>query len=67
MLAGDLVRVREKYSKYTPRHTGIVTVVDEKFYKNGSNSVDRLHVLWDNGTNSTEPEQYVELISGVET
>lgn len=67
MLAGDLVRVREKYSKYTPRHTGIVIVVDEKFYKNGSNSVDRLHVLWDNGTNSTEPEQYVELISGVET
>ena len=68
MLVGDLVRVKEKYSKYTPRHTGIIISIDEKFYKhpeNLSKRTDRVHVLWDDGTNSTEPEQYVEIISGV--
>ena len=65
MLVGDLVRVQEKYSKYTPRHNGIIIAVDENFYKHGSNQIDRLHILWDNGTLSTEPEQYVEIISGV--
>lgn len=68
MLSGDLVRVQEKYSKHTPRHTGIIIAVDEKFYgrrDDTSKYTDRLHVLWDDGTSSTEPEQYVEFISGV--
>lgn len=68
MLVGDLVRVQEKYSKYTPRHTGLVIAVDEKFYRHHNDMkkrTDRLHVLWDDGTSSTEPEQYVEIISGV--
>lgn len=70
MLPGDLVRVQEKYSRFTPRHSGIVIAVDEKFYRrrdDTSKFADRLHVLWADGTNSTEPEQYVEIISGVET
>ena len=70
MLPGDLVRVQEKYSRFTPRHSGIVIAVDEKFYRrrdDTSKCPDRLHVLWDEGTNTTEPEQYVEIISGVET
>lgn len=65
MFTGDLVQVQEKYSRWTPRHTGIIIGIDENFYKHGAKRIDRLHILWDNGTYSTEPEQYVEIISGV--
>ena len=68
MIAGDLVHVHERYSKYTPRQTGIVFAVDEKFYRHSGNIskfVSRVHVLWSDGTSSAEPEQYVEIISGV--
>lgn len=68
MLVGDLVRVHERYSKYTPQSTGIIFAVDEKFYRNSENIskfASRVHVLWSDGTSSAEPEQYVEIISGV--
>lgn len=62
MRVGDLVRVRSTFSFC--QNLGIIVDMDHNFYKmHRGNSQNRLHVLWQDGSISCDPESYVKCIS----
>jgi len=56
---GDLVRVKHAREDIV----GLVFHVDHAFYGLHSGRLNRLHILWFDGSRTEEPESYVELFS----
>ena len=62
MGVGDLIKVRTTFSFLSK--LGIIVGVDHDFYKmHRGNHQDRLHILWQCGSISFEPESYVRRVS----
>jgi hypothetical protein len=69
--AGMLVRPRYSPTiEGTNRAVGLVISVDESFYglgMSGEHRMDRLHIVWQNGSTTTEPESYLDVIEEGDT
>ena len=63
MRPGDLV---ETTSQHSPRALGIVFKVEHDFYgkaKNLGYRMARIHILWQDGSMSADPETFVSVLS----
>ena len=56
---GDLVKAKDSEDA----SVGLVFHVEHAFYGKHSGRMNRLHILWQNGVRTEEPEAYVELFS----
>lgn len=68
MCVGDLVRPKKSYMG--PEILGIVTEIEHGFYSSIHASIgrpmNRLHIMWCNGTISLDPETYVDVIASIQ-
>lgn len=68
MRVGDLVKPKKSYMG--PENLGIVTDIEHEFYSSIHASIgrpmSRLHIMWCNGTISTEPETYIDVIASIQ-
>lgn len=65
MRVGDLVRTSRDVK---PMCTGIIFKVDHEFYGHSASlmpggRMKRLHIIWNSGEITADPETYVEVIS----
>ena len=56
---GDLIKAKDSRDV----NVGLVFHVEHAFYGQHAGRMNRLHILWYDGTFTAEPESYVEFIS----